>query len=282
VHRGVHLEAVRRHPAGRPILAPRRSIQRDHQDQIFEHYQARYTPEHWWWPRRATWTTDTVVETGQERPSARPWSGPPSPPRPAAGDQQGPAGRDGYHGWSPAASSRPTWCSAARRGPHDERRFALGVLNAAFGGACPPAVPGGAGEAGPGPTRCTASPPAADHRHVGHLRRLLARKADECWPSAPRRIDRVVSRRLTDRRAHPRQGPGAPARSSQPGGPVLADEQARQVRAGLPAARAGRRGARRDRGRRARRHPRDRVRGPHPTKTLAVVGPFDDASAFQI
>ena len=67
-------------PLGRPILGTVASINEITRDQIFEHYQARYTPEHLV-VATATWTT-TPWSSSWPRRSARSWTARPSPRRP--------------------------------------------------------------------------------------------------------------------------------------------------------------------------------------------------------
>jgi predicted Zn-dependent peptidase len=80
-------------PLGRPILGTVDSINGITRDQIAEHYRARYTPDHLVVAAAGRLDHDTVVQRA---------------PRPARGRAAG-------SGWFRAASSRPTWCSAARR-----------------------------------------------------------------------------------------------------------------------------------------------------------------------
>src|ERR1700756_2848509 len=121
-------------PLGRPILGTTDSINAITRDQIFEHYQARYTPEHIVVAAAGNLDHDTVVEL--VRQAFRPALGrvaQPVLPR-LAGDP-----RPQADGVCPTLISRGIeqanlvlGCEALAR--PDERRFALGVLNAAFGG----------------------------------------------------------------------------------------------------------------------------------------------------
>jgi predicted Zn-dependent peptidase len=93
-------------PLGRPILGTVDSINGITRDQIFEHYQARYTPEH------------LVVAAA---------------PRLTGGHVAGAAGvGTELVSRSIEQANLVLGCEALAR--TDERRFALGVLNAAFGG----------------------------------------------------------------------------------------------------------------------------------------------------
>ena len=121
-------------PLGRPILGTTDSINAITRDQIFEHYQARYTSEHLVVAAAGNLDHDTVVEL------VRHAFGPaldrvaePVLPR-LAGDQRGQAVGVGTTLISRGIeqANLVLGCEALAR--TDDRRFALGVLNAAFGG----------------------------------------------------------------------------------------------------------------------------------------------------
>jgi predicted Zn-dependent peptidase len=128
-------------PLGRPILGTVDSINAITRDQIFEHYRARYTPPHLVVAAAGNLEHDAVV-AAVEAAFAPVLSGFPGA-SPAA-----PRLRDGgglWDGYGPAAgsglalASRPIeqanlvlGCEGLAR--TDDRRFALGVLNAALGG----------------------------------------------------------------------------------------------------------------------------------------------------
>jgi predicted Zn-dependent peptidase len=123
-------------PLGRPILGTANSINAITRDQIFEHYQDRYTPEHLVVAAAGNLDHDTVVELVRQafgpaldRPAE------PAAPRLNGSDPGLVAGA----GTGTRLISRPIeqanlvlGCESLAR--TDERRFALGVLNAAFGG----------------------------------------------------------------------------------------------------------------------------------------------------
>ncbi|MGD0069869.1 MAG: pitrilysin family protein [Streptosporangiaceae bacterium] len=124
-------------PLGRPILGTADSIKRITREQIFEHYQARYTPEHL--VVAAAGNLDHDMVTGLVAEAFGPVLGSPADPAPPrlAGDRQ--HGQAGVAGVGTTLISRGIeqanlvlGCEALAR--TDERRFALGVLNAAFGG----------------------------------------------------------------------------------------------------------------------------------------------------
>jgi predicted Zn-dependent peptidase len=122
-------------PLGRPILGTADSINAITRDQIAEHYAARYTPENLVVAAAGRLDHDEVVELTR-RAFARVLgeAGSPLPPR-----LPGPAGRDVGSGTGVRLMSRPIeqanlviGCAGLSR--TDDRRFALGVLNAALGG----------------------------------------------------------------------------------------------------------------------------------------------------
>jgi predicted Zn-dependent peptidase len=122
-------------PLGRPILGTTDSINAISRDQIFEHYQARYTPEHLVVAAAGNLDHDVVVELVRRAfgPVLDHRAAGPAAPR-LAGDQA-----DRPTGVGTTLISRGIeqanlvlGCEALAR--TDERRFGLGVLNAAFGG----------------------------------------------------------------------------------------------------------------------------------------------------
>src|SRR6266487_500600 len=121
-------------PLGRPILGTTDSINAITRDQIFEHYQARYTPEHLVVAAAGNLDHDTVVElVRQAFGPALDRAAEPALPR-LTGDQRGNAAGVGTTLISRGIeqANLVLGCEALAR--TDDRRFALGVLNAAFGG----------------------------------------------------------------------------------------------------------------------------------------------------
>jgi predicted Zn-dependent peptidase len=133
-------------PLGRPILGTVDSINAITRDQIFEHYRARYTPPHIVVAAAGNLDHDAVVEgiraafAGASEDHLLAYGDtPPAPPRLRGGpgslwDGYGPAAGSGVN-----LISRPIeqanlvlGCEGLSR--TDDRRFALGVLNAALGG----------------------------------------------------------------------------------------------------------------------------------------------------
>jgi predicted Zn-dependent peptidase len=124
-------------PLGRPILGTVDSINGISRDRIWEHYRARYTPDSLVVAAAGSLSHERVVELVQEAfapvLSSNGASAEPAPARlggTAAGDACGTGVR---------LVSRPVeqanlvlGCAGLSRG--DDRRFALGVLNAALGG----------------------------------------------------------------------------------------------------------------------------------------------------
>jgi predicted Zn-dependent peptidase len=124
-------------PLGRPILGTTDSINKITRDQIFEHYQARYTPEHLVVAAAGNLDHDTVVELVRQAfgdvLTSRAQAAEPAPAR-LAGDQPGSQAGVGTTlvSRSIEQANLVLGCEALAR--TDDRRFALGVLNAAFGG----------------------------------------------------------------------------------------------------------------------------------------------------
>jgi predicted Zn-dependent peptidase len=123
-------------PHGRPILGTVDSINAITREQIAEHYVARYTPDNLVVAAAGRVDHDQVVElTGQYFASVLADGANPAPPR-----LPGPAGAAGIgDGTGVRLVSRPIeqanlvlGCAGICR--TDDRRFALGVLNAALGG----------------------------------------------------------------------------------------------------------------------------------------------------
>jgi predicted Zn-dependent peptidase len=123
-------------PLGRPILGTADSINAITREQIFEHYQARYTPEHLVVAAAGNLDHERLTElvVGAFGPAlAR--AAEPAPPRlngshPGSGPAVGVGTTLVSRGIEQA--NLVLGCEAMSR--TDDRRFALGVLNAAFGG----------------------------------------------------------------------------------------------------------------------------------------------------
>jgi predicted Zn-dependent peptidase len=121
-------------PLGRPILGTVDSINGITRDQIFEHYQARYTPEYLVVAAAGNLDHDVVVElVRQSFGPALDQAAEPAAPRLTGGHVAGAAGvGTELVSRSIEQANLVLGCEALAR--TDERRFALGVLNAAFGG----------------------------------------------------------------------------------------------------------------------------------------------------
>ncbi len=140
-------------PLGRPILGTVDSINAITRDQIYEHYVDRYTPPHLVVAAAGNLDHDTVVRQVEQAFAAGAKDGPLAgmnptarPARPRVRPESILPGEAGlWDGYGPAAGtgvklvSRPIeqanlvlGCEGLSR--TDDRRFALGVLNAALGG----------------------------------------------------------------------------------------------------------------------------------------------------
>jgi predicted Zn-dependent peptidase len=130
-------------PLGRPILGTVDSINAITREQIFEHYQARYTPPHLVVAAAGNLDHDAVVDWVREAFGPVLAQSGAGEAVPAAPRLRGSGGL--WDGYGPAAGSgvklvsRPIeqanlvlGCEGLSR--TDDRRFALGVLNAALGG----------------------------------------------------------------------------------------------------------------------------------------------------
>jgi predicted Zn-dependent peptidase len=122
-------------PLGRPILGTADSINAITREQIFEHYQVRYTPEHLVVAAAGNLDHEAVVRlVAQAFSPVLDHAAEPAPPR--------------LNGTNPGSGTEGAGTTLVSRGIEqanlvlgsealsrtDDRRFALGVLNAAFGG----------------------------------------------------------------------------------------------------------------------------------------------------
>jgi len=272
-------------PLGRPILGTADSINGITRDQIFEHYQARYTPEQLVVAAAGNLDHDTVVRL--VRQAFGPALGrvaEPAAPRLNGGDP-GSAARTGT---GTRLISRPIeqanlvlGCQAMAR--TDNRRFALGVLNAAFGGGMSSRLFQEVREKrGLAYSVYSFSAQHADTGTWGVYVGCLPAKADEVLGICTEEISRVVDGGLTD--AELARGKGQ-VRSSIVLG--LEDPSSRMSRLGkselvyprlepVDEVLASIDAVTRDD---VRQVAADILTRP---KALAVVGPFDDPAAFQI
>src|SRR6516225_5625050 len=271
-------------PLGRPILGTAASINAITREQIVEHYQARYTPEHLVVAAAGNVDHDTVVRLVTEAfGPALDRVAEPAPPR-----------LNGHPGFGTAAGVGTTLvsrgieqanlvlgCEALAR--TDDRRFALGVLNAAFGGGMSSRLFQEIREKrGLAYSVYSFSAQHADTGMWGIYVGCLPAKADEVLAICTEEISRVIESGLTD--AELARGKGQVRGSIVLG---LEDPSSRMSRLGkselvYP-----------------RLEPVDEVLASIDAvthddvravateilarpKVLAVVGPFDDPSAFQI
>src|SRR6266487_253621 len=269
-------------PLGRPILGTTDSINAITRDHIFEHYAARYTPEHLVVAAAGNLDHDTVVELVRKAfGPALERAAEPALPR-LTGDQRGNAAGVGTTLISRGIeqANLVLGCEALAR--TDDRRFALGVLNAAFGGGMSSRLFQEVREKrGLAYSVYSFSGQHADTGMWGIYVGCLPSKADEVLAICRDEIARIVEDGLTD--AELARGKG------QVRGSIvlsLEDPSSRMSRLGkselvYP-----------------RLEPVDEVLSAIDSvghddiraiaadiltrpKTLAVVGPFDDASAFQ-
>ncbi|HEX6519332.1 MAG TPA: pitrilysin family protein [Streptosporangiaceae bacterium] len=126
-------------PLGRPILGTVDSINAITREQIYEHYEAKYTPEHLVVAAAGNVDHDVAVELARsaftDALRRSPASTRPAPPRLAgAGSRLGGQAGTGVQLVSRGIeqANLVLGCEALAR--TDDRRFALSVLNAAFGG----------------------------------------------------------------------------------------------------------------------------------------------------
>src|SRR6202044_3584481 len=121
-------------PLGRPILGTVDSINAITREQIYEHYRARYTPEHLVVAAAGNLDHDRVVELVRAAfGPALDRAAEPAPPRLNVGQNGHTAGTGIQLASSTIEQANLVLgCEALAR--TDDRRFALSVLNAAFGG----------------------------------------------------------------------------------------------------------------------------------------------------
>jgi predicted Zn-dependent peptidase len=130
-------------PLGRPILGTVDSINGISQERIAEHYRARYTPDHLVVAAAGSLDHETVVERarhefahvlgGDTRPAGPRLFTPGGPPVVGADVADGGPGR-GVHLVSRGIEQANLILGCEGLSRTDDRRFALGVLNAALGG----------------------------------------------------------------------------------------------------------------------------------------------------
>jgi predicted Zn-dependent peptidase len=275
-------------PLGRPILGTVDSINAITREQIFEHYLDRYTPEHLVVAAAGNLDHDTVVQlVAQAFGSALERAAEPAPPRLNGSDSSRPSGFGADAGVGTTLISRGIeqanlvlGCEALAR--TDDRRFALGVLNAAFGGGMSSRLFQEVREKrGLAYSVYSFAAQHADTGMWGIYVGCLPAKADEVLAICAEEIDRVVTGGLTD--AELARGKGQVRGSIVLG---LEDPSSRMSRLGkaelvyprlepvdevLAAIDAVTHDDVRDIAAQVLTRP----------KALAVVGPFDDASAFQ-
>jgi predicted Zn-dependent peptidase len=122
-------------PLGRPILGTVDSINAITQEQIYEHYQARYTPEHLVVAAAGNLDHDVVVELVRAAfGAALDRTVEPAAPRLTGESSFGERAGTGVQLVSRGIEQANLVLGCEGLARTDDRRFALGVLNAAFGG----------------------------------------------------------------------------------------------------------------------------------------------------
>jgi predicted Zn-dependent peptidase len=122
-------------PLGRPILGSVESINSITRAQIAEHYAARYTPDNLVIAAAGSLDHDTVVELARKAFGAVAGGGAaPAPPRVPSQGTAIPGTGTGVRLVSRGIEQANLVLGCAGMSRTDERRFALGVLNAALGG----------------------------------------------------------------------------------------------------------------------------------------------------
>jgi predicted Zn-dependent peptidase len=270
-------------PLGRPILGTTDSINAITREQIYEHYEARYTPEHLVVAAAGNVTHETVVDL-----VARAFG----PALARAAEPAAPRLNGSHHPGQVGAGIRlisrgieqanlVLGCEALAR--TDRRRFALGVLNAAFGGGMSSRLFQEVREKrGLAYSVYSFTGQHADTGMWGVYVGCLPSKADEVLAICTEEIDRVVTSGLTD--AELARGKGQVRGSIVLG---LEDPSSRMSRLGkselvyprlepvdeiLAAIESVSHGD-------VRAIAAEILTRP---KALAVVGPFDDPGAFQL
>jgi predicted Zn-dependent peptidase len=270
-------------PLGRPILGTVDSINAITRDQIFEHYRARYTPPHLVVAAAGNLDHDTVVRLVAEAfGPVLDQAAEPAPPRLNGNEPEAVAGvGTTLVSRGIEQANLVLGCKALSR--TDDRRFALGVLNAAFGGGMSSRLFQEIREKrGLAYAVYSFSAQHADTGMWGIYVGCLPAKADEVLAICAEEITRVVDGGLTD--AELARGKGQVRGSIVLG---LEDPSSRMSRLGkselvyphlepVDEVLTAIDGVTHDD---IRAVAADILTRP---KALAVVGPFDDASAFGV
>ena len=270
-------------PLGRPVLGTAESINSITRDQIDEHYRARYTPEHLVVAAAGSLDHDGLTEQVRQafgRTLDR--DVPPAPPR-LAGDSAG-YGRSAGTGVRLVSrgieqANLVLGCEGLAR--TDDRRYALGVLNAALGGGMSSRLFQEIREKrGLAYSVYSFAAQHADTGMWGIYVGCLPSKADEVLAICASEVEKVISGGLTD--AEMERGKGQmrgsivlgledpSSRMSRLGKAELVHPRLEPVEETLAAIEAVTHDD-------VRAVAADVLAKP---KALAVVGPFDDADAF--
>ncbi len=268
-------------PLGRPVLGTVESINSITRDQINEHYRARYTPEHLVVAAAGSLDHDGLVDqVRQAFGGALDRDVPPVPPR-LAGDSVGLSGGTGVRLVSRGIEQANLVLGCEGLARTDDRRYALGVLNAALGGGMSSRLFQEIREKrGLAYSVYSFAAQHADTGMWGIYVGCLPSKADEVLSICASEVEKVVSGGLTD--AEMERGKGQmrgsivlgledpSSRMSRLGKAELVYPRLEPVEETLAAIEAV---------------THDDVRAVAAEvlakpKALAVVGPFDDADAF--
>lgn len=243
-------------PLGRPILGTQETIKVLTREQIAGFYRRRYRPENLVVSAAGNLDHHTVVKQVEQAFAAVLARSDAAPAEARRGVKAlRTAGRVEVLNRSTEQAHLVLGVPGVPR--HDERRWAMGVLNAALGGGMSlPAVPGGAGEARPGVLGVLVLLVLRGQRPVRHLRRLPAQAGRGGAADLPRGAGQGGRRGHHRRGAAARDRPDLRLHRAGHGGHRLADEPDRQGRAELRTPPVGGRDAGADRGRDPGRRPR--------------------------
>ena len=187
-------------PLGRPILGTAESINSITREQVAEHYTARYTPDNLVIAAAGSLDHDTVVELAREAfGAAAAGDAQPAPPRVPGPGVVIPGTGTGVRLVSRGIEQANLVLGCTGMSRTDERRFALGVLNAALGGGMSSRLFQEIREnRGLAYSVYSFSSQSYDTGLWGVYAGCLPAKADEVLSICQEEIDKVISGGLTD------------------------------------------------------------------------------------
>ncbi len=222
-------------PLGRPILGTVETINALTRPQIARFYKRHYDPAHLVVAAAGNLDHDTVVrQVARGVRARRRTAGRHARPGAAARRRPAPSAPPDASRSPTAAPSRRTWCSACRACPvTDERRWALGVLNAALGGGMSSRLFQEVREKrGLAYSVYSYSSSYADCGLFGVYAGCQPGRVDEVLEDLPRRARQGVAENgLTEEELGAAVGQMRRLHRARPGGHRLADEPDRQERA---------------------------------------------------